>query len=43
MTRTDDDYEQYVRQVVDAAPPLTPEQIAKLQTLFGSEPEPPTA
>ena len=44
MSHTDDDYEQYVRQLVDAAPPLRPEQIAKLRTLFDVDtPEPPTA
>jgi hypothetical protein len=28
------EYDTYVRAVADAAPPLRPEQLAKLQTLF---------
>ena len=35
-----DEYDRYVRQVVDAAPPLTASQIAKLHTLFDYEPPP---
>jgi hypothetical protein len=31
------EYRAYVRALVDAAPPLTPGQIAKLRTLFGTD------
>ena len=39
-----DDRDQYIRELVDAAPPLTAAQIATLRTLFDYEPppEPPT-
>ena len=48
MTHTgnghNDERERYIRELVDAAPPLTASQIARLHTLFDREPpEPPTA
>lgn len=38
MSRRDEEREEYVRKVVDTAPPLRPDQIARLSALFDCAP-----